>query len=209
MQKLRDRNTRVEPFQGNSDTNARLVQGIFLRNHPMRNFHLTHIAVNLSLIVALAIQPVAVCLASVDGASGCSNAPLSEPACGCCDPDETNDCDCCCSHAVESKRSTTPPSGSCGHADANLAAPTPNAGLAVAVDARFRSVCLCEQEAPPLSDSSPRRRGSETRDTFVLVSTVAEPGPSDHAQRDAFTMRGTGPSLPVHFTQIMLCIWRL
>ena len=38
----------------------------------MRNFHLTRIAVNLLLIVALTIQPVAVCLGSVVGVSGCS-----------------------------------------------------------------------------------------------------------------------------------------
>jgi hypothetical protein len=185
----------------------------------MRNSHVTHIAVNLSLIVALALQPVAVCMANVDCAADCPTASAFKcQGCGCCQVERADD-RCCCG-AGQGKNDSQTDTGCRGHAsDAAPADETDTAAaanslsvttlVAIAEDRSLRSICLCEQGALPLSDSSPRRPTSENRNTVLTVWTdIADWG--CRAGTQAAAMRfADGLPLPSHHFQVMLCIWRL
>ncbi len=185
----------------------------------MRDFRLIHIAVNLLLIAAVAIQPVAICLANVDGVAGCSkSSALSAcPGCGCCETDHTDDrCCCalanakpeeapqpsCCDSEQDAPRQSTKPASE----DQSIDEPRANA----VVPFTFRpSTCLCEQSPQPLSDSSPRRPASEQRDIAAIAATVDDRSPWHAPHGTAKTRYGILPVLPPHFSQVVLCIWRL
>jgi hypothetical protein len=186
----------------------------------MRNFHLTHIAVNLLLIVALAIQPVAVCLANVDCAVGCSNGTaFACQGCGCCEVERANDRCCCCSGPTRIENEENPEEGCCSskhRADAKSESSTEDTdeksaiGIASVEDAAgVRSICLCEQDSQPLSDSTPRRPVSENRDTLSLESHDLDEGVWNCGQLLATTQYGEDVPVSVRFSQVILCIWRL
>lgn len=177
----------------------------------MRNFHLTRIAVILLLIVAVAIQPVAVCLANVGGA-GCSlSGTLMGPGCGCCVVESAVDRSCCCCGAAKAEeRRKIEPSCCSGKHDAvdesEVSTGQESAASISPVDTGVRLICLCEQQPQPLSDSSPRRPTSENRDLVSLESNdLGESGWHLIARWQA----ESAPVAPSHFAQVMLCIWRL
>lgn len=181
----------------------------------MRNFHLTHIAVNLSLIVALAIQPVAVCLANVDGGSDCSETgTVMCQGCGCCEVDRADDRCCCCSSAVEPEaKEEVEPSCCSGKHDAadesEVSTEQESPPSIVPIDAGVRSICLCEQQSQPLSDSSPRRTTSENRDVVSLESPDLDGCGWSSENLIAKGRAESASAARSHFSQVVLCIWRL
>ncbi len=72
-----------------------------------------------------------------------------------------------------------------------------------------QSVCLCEQDSQPLSDSSPRRPVNESR-TSLAIGNVGPVGADGDGRLSLSTARdGTDIPTLAHFSQIVLCIWRL
>ena len=183
----------------------------------MRNFHLTRIAVTLLLIVALAIQPVAVCLANVECAEGCSDpVTLTCQGCGCCEVERADDRCCCCGGTTdEVEVETTEPSCcSSKHQDSGASdsfndADETSATAIAPIESGFRSICLCEQDSQPLSDSSPRRPSSEHRDTFSLATSDIEDSVWGCDHLLAASQYATSVPPTHRFSQVMLCIWRL
>jgi len=179
--------------------------------------HLTRFAVNLSLIVSLAFQPVAACLASVDCASDCTRS-RSHPshACGCCQADRADSSCCCGVERSQSKAIAQRGSTCCGKAD-DSSTPTGmltadassrlNAVFAREQASALRTVCLCEQDASPFGDSSPRRNTVENRESVLLAWINFD----ERARGQRVPASQFGPRLPVssHHSQLMLCIWRL
>ena len=141
----------------------------------MRNFHVTRIAVTALLIVALAIQPVAVCLASVECYRGCSDsAALPSQDCRCFEVAHSDD-RCCCSAPSENVEAEATESSCCSskHMESEPAGSPSDADDATStapVTSGLRSTCLCEQASQPISDSSPRRPSSQHRDTLSLTT---------------------------------------
>ena len=181
----------------------------------MRNFHLTHIAVNLSLIVALAIQPVAVCLANVGGGSGCSETgTVMCQGCGCCEVDRADDRCCCCGGPAESAEKEEVEASCCSekqndHDKKKSSSEQRSVSSMETVDAGVRSICLCEQQSQPLSDSSPRRTTSENRDLVSLESTDLDGCGWNFENLVAKGQTESVPAARSHFAQVVLCIWRL
>ena len=140
----------------------------------MQNFHITRIAVIPLLIAALAIQPVAVCLANVGGGSGCSKTTgtVMCQECGCCEVERSADRCCCCSGESESYAKEEVGTSCCSgkHDSVERSGSSPeqqSVSLIVPIDAGARSICLCELEDDPLSDWTDRR---STIDIIDLVS---------------------------------------
>ena len=182
----------------------------------MRNFHLTRIAVTLLLIVALAIQPVAVCLANVECGGGCSEAAtFTCQGCGCCEVERADDRCCCCSGSgQEAPEETTEPSCCSGkHKEPQANDSRGNADEASAtsiapVEPGLRSICLCEQGSTPLSDSSPRQPTSENRDSLSPASDLDDTAwGRDRLLAASHYAAGVPPTH--RFSQVVLCIWRL
>lgn len=183
----------------------------------MRNLHITPIVVNLLLIVSLAIQPVAVCHASVACAPGSVNADsLTCLGCGNCDVSSAEDLCCCCSDPGGSGLEPSWKSDCCSsrHQTAATSDDDTDDDIAAAIDsaerlAGLRAVCMCDQSSQPLGDSAPRRTTSENRDVFSIGSR----GPDNdvvNSGRDLAASSYTA-DVPVttHFSQVVLCIWRL
>jgi hypothetical protein len=185
----------------------------------MQNFHLTHIAVNLLLIVVMAIQPIAVCLAGVSCAGGGSSVTSSAcQGCGCCEVERVGDRCSCCSRP-HPREIQDPANGGCCRSDhESTSTSDSNAecrdkavpGTMDAVESRFHSVCMCGRESQPLSDPIPSRNSSETRDNLSIQAA------SDFNQLDsgsdhllATTERSAGALLVPRFSQVVFCVWRL
>jgi len=156
----------------------------------MRNFHLTHIAVNLLLIVTLAIQPLAVCMANVVCSAGCSDASLSCQGCGCCEVERAGDRCCCCSGPAEPNQEETLEASCCS-----------STGV--------RSICFCACDSQPLSDSAPRRIANENRETLSLGSRSLDEGLRDRRHLLVASEYAVDMPVPLRFSQVILCIWRL
>jgi hypothetical protein len=178
----------------------------------MRIFRPTHIAVNLLLIVALAIQPVAVCLAGVVGGPACSEpGRFTCQGCGCCEVERPDGRCCCCSGPADAEEvEASCCSSNHDSAENSEASPEQQTASSIAPgDAGVRSICLCEQRSPPLSDSSPRRPTTEDRDVVSLESIDLH-GYAWNSGRLVAKRQATAPLVPPsHFAQVMLCIWRL
>lgn len=204
----------------------------------MSHSPLIRTVVNLSLIVALMIQPMVASAALADCAAGCS-ANFTCQGCGCCEVESSTElCGCCgggkptdspeefssekscCSHGddgiPETSVSDTPTVVvQSVFSDCDLTEPTPpisSDGAAVVAAEKhheFHSACLCQQEELPLGDPSPRRPASEDRDEVSLG--YAKSNASDfgnHADRRSVARSDVAPSLR-QFSQAMICIWRL
>ena len=178
----------------------------------MRNFHPTQIAVNLLLIVVLAIQPVSICMAQGGFGAGCTDAANSTcSGCGCCDTSGVEDRFCCCRGSA--KEEITEESCCSGHEtpsgnDTLNAADEVSAQLVVSDTLVPNPICLCGHDLPPLSDSSPRYPNSENRDT------LSTPSQSDGVVSGLHRLLVKSPYstsvLPMHhYSQVVLCIWRL
>jgi hypothetical protein len=189
-------------------------------NHPMRNFRPTHVAVNLLLIVALAIQPLAECLANVD-CSGVDSltTTFTCQGCGCCEVEHAADRCCCCSGPTQSEVEETVATGCCRSkhkADAKSESSSeelddePAEMIAgVAADSGLRSVCLCGRDSQPLSDSSPPRPTSENRDRLALGASVLDKSRWNLGPSLATSQYAADLSVPQCFSQVILCVWRL
>ena len=77
------------------------------------------------------------------------------------------------------------------------------------VESGLRSICLCEQDSQPLSDSSPRRPTSEQRDTLSLAPGDIYSSVWGRDRLLAASQYATSVPPKLHFSQVMLCIWRL
>jgi hypothetical protein len=189
----------------------------------MQNFHLTRIAVKLSLIVSLAFQPVVACAVSASFASGCcSTSAFTCEGCGCCEVAYADDRCCCCSGPTGQAMEETAAAGCCSGSDEAFVdsqrsisgsdqVPAKASVTAAVITAEFgvRSICLCEQEPQPLSDSTPRRPVSENRDNLSVGSADLDEGTCDKGNLLAATQYSADISVPEHFSQVVLGIWRL
>ena len=197
----------------------------------MQLFRITRSAVIPLLIVALAIQPVALCLADRGAQAAClkvtssvnANSAESSSAdpssatcqgCGRCNVERPAERCCCCNSEPESAAKEEVGTSCCSeeHAPAESRSSSPerqSASTPASVDAAVRSIFLCGQRSQPLSDSSPRCPTSENRDHAACDSTVI-----DESQWDADGLMPIGPTelataVSSDFAQVMLCIWRL
>merc|ERR1712137_118508 len=144
----------------------------------MRNLHPIHVAVNLCLIIALAIQPVAACFGGAGEASNCVEA---EPdlftcgGCGSCDV-ESDTKRCCCCAAAEGMKPRAASEPKCCRGSDELRFKTrvadrtdkPIAKSIEPIDGEFGQVCLCGRSSESLPDPSPRRGTSEHRNTLSV-----------------------------------------
>ena len=191
----------------------------------MQLFRITRSAVIPLLIVALAIQPVALCLADRGAQAAClkvtssvkANSAESSSAtcqgCGRCNVERPAERCCCCNSEPESAAKEEVGTSCCSEehaAETRSSSPEQqSASTPASVDAAVRSICLCGQRSQPLSDSSPRCPTSENRDHAACDSTVI-----DESQWDADGLMPIGPTelataVSSDFAQVMLCIWRL
>jgi hypothetical protein len=186
----------------------------------MRNFPITRAAVNLLLIVALAIQPVAVCMANVDCVAVCSNTTTFIcQGCRCCEVEQSDDRCCCCSGPAQAEKDHKAEASCCSSEHDSSAKRDPStadldeapaAAIAPGENtAGIRSICWCEQDSQPLSDSSPRRPTSENRDSLSLESSDLDEGAWNRKQLLAATQYGAEVLVPTRFSQVILCVWRL
>ena len=192
----------------------------------MGNFPLTRIALNLSLIVALAIQPVAACAVTADCSVRCSESDtVMCPGCGCCEVEKVNDRCCCCSGTAEPAEKKAAKPSCCSHDEssdlsdldvfspprADLETPEPACELSDSDESEttLQSLCLCEQNSQPLSDSSPTRPVNESRASLAI--RFSGPVGADSDSRLSLSIARDGKDVPAlaHFSQILLCIWRL
>ncbi len=189
----------------------------------MGNFPLTRIALNLSLIVAVAIQPVAACAAVAVCSVRCSASDTRMClGCGCCEVERANDHCCCCFSTadVEEKERFEP--SCCSHDEltdaevfdfqcSDLERSNTACKLSDAAESEttIQSLCLCEQNSQPLSDSSPTRPVNESRASLAMGFAGPVGADRDGRLSPALARDGTDIAELAHFSQIVLCIWRL
>jgi hypothetical protein len=79
------------------------------------------------------------------------------------------------------------------------------------IDHKFevRSICLCEQGSQPLSDSSPRPRINEDREVLSFGFACRDGCDGDRGMLLGVSQYGADVAVAEHFSQVMLCIWRL
>ena len=215
-QTLPSRNTRIELTSRITDIHTGTR---YISVQLMRNLHPIDIAVNLCLIVAMAIQPVATCFVGAGEASNCSEVGqdlFTCGGCGSCDVEtDTKRC-CCCASAEAVKPKAASETQCCSSSDemrseSQVADQTDHSiGKSIKpVERDNCQVCLCGRSSESLPDPSPRRCSSENRDT-LSVHPPNELGairdllrtPARSKQRE-FEVRSH------HQTQAVLCIWRL
>ncbi|EMI17592.1 hypothetical protein RMSM_05470 [Rhodopirellula maiorica SM1] len=188
-------------------------------------FRLSHIAVILSLIVVTMIQPMTLGLAGIACAEKCDTT-LTCQGCGCCEVSTADTpCGCCAAKPKTAKTTSTlkatgetaVASSSCCHdssssavKSANIDRITDQASIEKTTKSSRVSACLCGVTTPPLSESTPRPPLNELRNLDVLSYLVrvvdAEAVYSSvHPEADEFGMRVQAD----HYSQRVLCIWRL
>jgi len=171
--------------------------GYQLRKHPVSHFRLIRIVANLLLIVTMMIQPLVAC-ASVSRCavkSSCSFRSDTNITCSGCDSCQVNGLDdlCCCCNDSQSGASCCSLSTSSTD-DSNV---------------ELHSACGCSQSLPPLGESSPKKPTNENRDQILPASEFANvAGADDRYPRDLIAVGQSATTL-LHFSQRMLCIWRL
>lgn len=185
----------------------------------MRNFRLTHIAVNLSLIVAMMVQPVAVCFASAGGVSSCTNSQHDSftcPGCGCCEVETASDRCCCCAGSAKTEPNAPVKSSCCSSkhesetADVEATTDTkPSKSVITPAKSGVKSICLCEQRSQPLPDPSPRRTSSDSRDIISLDVLDFDQNAWDGNASSLVSKHCACTAFSPHYSQIVLCIWRL
>ncbi len=184
----------------------------------MRKIHPTAIAVHFLLIVVLAIQPWAVCMAKVDRASGCaSTSSFTCQGCGCCEVQRAADRCCCCSGPIEVKTQEKAEASCCSRKHEAFTDSEPwdeylDSAVATTIvpeDGGVRSICLCSPADHPLGDSSPRRPARDNRDRIALGSTDLDQGVWNRGRLLAATQYFADLPVPERFSQVVLCIWRL
>ncbi len=192
----------------------------------MGDFPLTRIALNLLLIVALAIQPVAVCAVTADCSVRYSESDtVMCPGCDCCEVEEVNDRCCCCSGTAEAAEKRAARPSCCGHDEspdlsdldvfgsprADLETPESVCELSDSdeLETTLQSHCFCEQNSQPLSDSSPTRPVNESRASLAIGFDGLIGDDSDSRLSLSIAREGTDVPVLAHFSQIVFCVWRL
>ncbi|WP_372721782.1 hypothetical protein [Novipirellula sp.] len=195
-------------------------------------FRLSHIAVILSLIVATMIQPMALGMAGIACAEKCETSPRCQ-GCGCCEVSTAGTpCGCC---ADKASPTTASPTNAANEASAVAASCCHDSSPAAKSDAaNFRtesndndriaeaatvekttksskvSACLCGVTTQPLGESTPRPPVNELRNLDVLsylvrVIDAEAVGATVYPDGDI----GGTHLLAAHYSQRVLCIWRL
>ncbi len=178
----------------------------------MRNFQPTQIAVNLLLIVVLAIQPIAICMAGGSSGSGCTSGVISDSSgCGCCAAGGSEEGGCCCCNSVSEEIAQD---SCCGAREESSATSHLDSGeetstaFVVSEVLTQRSICLCGHDSPPLSNSSTRYPASDHRDSLSNPIHLSWVVCESHRLRTGF--QSSTNALPTNrFSQVVLCIWRL
>jgi hypothetical protein len=192
----------------------------------MPNFPLSHIAVNLSLIVAMFVQPVAFCLTGTAcGNVGPSVEGRSAQGCVCCDVGNTVNRCCCCKIESQADRSyvnNKDALADLGNAmlpreqrDGNVESPARpwvvagSSILVVSIDsgAITRPVCQCELVPQPLSEST-AHAASDVRH-LSLHGVLGDSSGWDLRLPLQANLHSINAALPTHFSQRHLCVWRL
>jgi hypothetical protein len=178
----------------------------------MRNFQPIQIAVNLLLIVVLAIQPVANCMASGSVGRDCGNGESSgSSSCGCCQAgglEEGRSC-CCCAPAAEGNAQDACCSSHEESSANGLSKAAEEASVMQVVSETFiPQPCLCGNRFPPLSDSSPRYPTCDHRDSLSVSIHIDWSDDESHRLRTKF-WSSTHPPSTNRLSQMVLCIWRL
>lgn len=174
--------------------------GYQLRKHSVSHFRLIRIVSNLLLIVTMMIQPLVACAGVSRCAikSDCSISSVNNITCSGCDSCQVNGPDdlCCCCDETKSAESCCSLSSS-STADSDES------------NVELHSVCGCSMSLPPLGESSPHKPTNQNRDQILPASEFANVARDDHRYpRDLFAVFQSGTTL-LHYTQRMLCIWRL
>ena len=188
----------------------------------MGNFPLTRIALNLSLIVALSIQPVAVDAVTADCSRRCRvSDALTCQGCRCCQVKEVTDrCGCCSSTAQSADPNAGKPSccsqsepadqilfvARCG--DLDDSDPAYDGSDPDELKATRRSLCLCGKDSQPWSDSSSSSSATELRASLAIGFASSRAADCDSRVSLSIARAEMVPAL-AHFSQIVLCIWRL
>ncbi len=159
--------------------------------------HITSLAVNLLLIVAMTMQPGLAYGFQQDCSAG-STSGFTCQGCGCCKvPSATTKCSCCNEDASDEQ------SGCCGHD------PQQEDRVSPSVDATLSSGCQCVAAPAPLDAPSPRSSRVELRD--ILAVSVRDCGPFTVVERPSLASSFDVVHRPLvpHFSQIAFCVWRL
>jgi len=190
----------------------------------------THIAVNLSLIVALTIQPAFAYVTGQDCSADCTSGFTCQ-GCGCCDVrSETAKCSCCspkheqgscCGHGQ------SPQPGVLTHGEDD---PFAVAGLELlpgknkertqnsenddqpsvsATAPTLSTSCNCVRSSDPLDAPVQRPPLTELRDILSLNTALCSVVDLVDKPTHAWSHDSTQPTFSPHFSQIALCVWRL
>ncbi len=178
----------------------------------MRNFRLTHIAVNFLLIASIAFQGVVACAVDTRcGSIRSGTRGFSCQGCGGCDVQQMNDRCGCCTRLASAKAAA---GGCCDHSEepSNTTEPSVlDSGVKLATVGKigFRSACQCGQQPNPISDSTPTGPGNELRDILTGDPSGLEEASCDDSDLLAAARYDAGTPLQARFSQQVLCIWRL
>lgn len=206
---------------------------MFRKAHVFR-CRLIRTVVNLSLIVAMMIQPgMALAFANDCGAEcasgfkceGCGCCEVASPTkkCGCCGGGEQDvDGSCCMSASKPVEHGWTDEEWAEDEMMAEDLAASESLEMQVivisttdedAVDEsqahEVTSACHCGLESQPLGDSSPSRPTIERRDSVAIrFADLATIFGATHVKPPR-QLQSEASNPPAHFSQIFLCIWRL
>ncbi len=171
----------------------------------MSNSPLIRTAVKLCLIAAMVIQPMALLAAQgtcvqETTAGGCCQAQTASHACRCCQSQTAVTHGSCCSGDAVAVGCCTKPATDRSQADERFASP----------DQTTISSCMCGMRSEPIAPSPQPVRVLQSSDLVVI-------GFLDHAAMDAersFRPDRDTSQLPIgkrspHFSQRLLCVWRI
>ena len=175
----------------------------------MQNFQPTQIAVNLLLIVVLAMQPVASCMAGGSVGQDCGSGEST--GCGCCQTGGSEDlrsCCCCATTADENVQDSCCSSHEDSSANDLSQAAEEASAMQVVSETFVPQPCVCGNRIPPLSDSSPRHPTCDHRDSLSVSIHIDWGDDESHRLRTEFWL-STHPPSTNRLSQMVLCIWRL
>ncbi len=165
----------------------------------MNIFRTIRVALTLSLIVTMLVQPmVAVALAAGCGDFGCQqSAKAACEGCGCCEASDSNE-PCCCCRESEKADAQAPTNGR----EADEEPSEMEVALA-------QGVCLCGVSSPPMDRGANRDRGIERSELRVtcMPRHMEHNGELRWQPGQSRFLAACG-KIP-HFSQRLLCVWRI
>ena len=188
-----------------------------LQTRAMTDSRLIRAAVNLSLMITLMVQPVVAACTMGNRCSAVSAASDTCSSCGSCRAiDQQNRCKCCGGGEVPTNhRSGTEPN-CCSHKSSmqdgvqgNRKGQEHSQRDDAVENSAVCSLCLCRLGSQPLSAPTQSSAENETRQ----LSPVGFVSSEDNEGGNSCPLvverhRGPGPA-GEHFSQIVLCVWRL